>query len=363
MKNIKYLLLVFSIFLASCENQDWEFPDFEYQTVYFAHQYPVRTITLGDDIYDNSLDNEWKFKIMATTGGVYESGAVTIDIEVDNSLCEGLLFSENGDEVVAMPAEYYSLAANQIVIPKGELVGGVEVQLSEAFFADPLAIKNTYVVPLVMTGVSNADSILSGVPNAENGDRLDPADWSVAPKDYVLYAVKYINPWHGFYLRRGTDEITKNGVASSAVRHATYVEDDEVVNLNTLSFKEILFPMSYQSNAGNNLGINLKLSFDDAQKLTVSPEKADYQVNDSIRVYNIAASGTGSFIEKGEKKSWGNQDRDALYMNYEVSYEVEIQFPNAGLPNDIEQVSYSTTDTLVMRNRGVVMELFTPAKQ
>src|SRR5690606_2663070 len=151
MKKIKYVFLIFSVFFASCENQDWEFPDFEYQTVYFAHQYPVRTITLGDDIYDNSMDNEWKFSIMATTGGVYESGTVTIDVAVDNALCDGLLFSDNGDEVVAMPANYYTMASNQIVIPKGEIVGGVEVQLTEAFFADPLAIQNNYVIPVIMT--------------------------------------------------------------------------------------------------------------------------------------------------------------------------------------------------------------------
>lgn len=362
MKNILYAFLVGSVFLASCENQDWEFPDFEYQTVYFAHQYPVRTITLGDDIYDNSLDNQWKFQIMATTGGVYESGSVGIDIEVDNSLADGLVFG-NGDDIIAMPNEYYTLASNRIEIPKGKLVGGVEVQLTEAFFADPLSIQNTYVIPVVMTGVSNADSILSGVPVSDNPNRVDPGHWSVTPKDYVLYAVKYINPWDGFYLRRGQDDITRDGVASTVVRHETHVEDDQVVELNTVSFTDILFPLDYQSKGGQNLGVKIELSFDDDQKLTVAADELAYQVNDSIRVYNVAASGSGAFVVKGEKKSWGNQDRDALYLQYDVSYEVETKFPNAGLPDEIEQVSYNTTDTLVMRNRGVAMELFTPTKQ
>ncbi|UZH54483.1 DUF1735 domain-containing protein [Salinimicrobium tongyeongense] len=99
MKNITKitLFLFFSILFASCENEEWEFPDFEYQTVYFAHQYPVRTITLGEDIFDTSLDNEWKFQIMATTGGVYENPAdVTVDITVDNSLVDGLAFEGGG---------------------------------------------------------------------------------------------------------------------------------------------------------------------------------------------------------------------------------------------------------------------------
>lgn len=363
MKNIQYVFLIFAVFFASCKNQDWEFPDFDYQTVYFAHQYPVRTITLGEDLYDTSLDNEWKFQIMATTGGVYESGTVGIDIEVDNSLVNGLLFSNGGSNVVAMPSTYYTLASNQIVIPKGKLVGGVEVQLTEAFFADPLAIHNTYVIPVLMTGVTNADSILSGTPITDNPNRVDPSHWNIAPKDYVLYAVKYINPWHGFYLRRGSDEVIKNGVASSELRHKEFVEDDEVVKLTTTSLTGLIFPLSYKSKDGHDLGVKVALSLDEDNKFTVAPEALSYQVNDTIRVFNVEASGTGVFVEKGEKKSWGNQDRDAMYLQYQVKYEVEVKYPTEGLPDDIEQVSYSTTDTLVMRNRGVAMELFTPVKQ
>ena len=150
MKNIAYLfsVLLISIFFVSCENEDWEFPDFDYQTVYFAHQYPVRTITLGEDIFDTSLDNEWKFQIMATTGGIYENEQyVIIDITVDNTLVDGLAFS-NGGEIRAMPVNYYTLASDNIVIPKGIVTGGVEVQLTEASFANPLSIHRNYVIPV-----------------------------------------------------------------------------------------------------------------------------------------------------------------------------------------------------------------------
>lgn len=361
MKNINYLFLIIAMFFASCENQEWEFPDFEYQTVYFAHQYPVRTITLGDDIFDTSLDNEWKFKIMATTGGVYKNEKdIAVGVTVDNALVKDLLFEAGGNEILAMPDEYYSLASDKIIIPGGSLVGGVEVQLTEAFFADPLSIQKNYVIPMRMTYVEGADSILSGVGGNDGPRRGVSGDWAIQPKDFTFYAVKFINPWHGFYLRRGEDEITRDGVPSSVVRHAEFVEDDDVFELTTLSFNDLLFPLDYKSKEGHDLGVKIKLNFDDDQKATVSPEALSYQVNDSVRVYNVAASGTGSFVEKGEKKSWGNQDRDALYLEYDVSYEVEIKFPKAGLADDIEQVTYSTTDTLVMRNRGVVMETFSP---
>ena len=115
MKNNAYLFLILSVFFASCQNQEWEFPDFDSKTVYFAKQYPVRTKTLGEDIFDTSLDNEWKFKIMATTGGVYDNeNDVTIDITVDNSLVNGMVFEDNGEEIIAMPSNYYTLASDKI---------------------------------------------------------------------------------------------------------------------------------------------------------------------------------------------------------------------------------------------------------
>ena len=52
--------------LAACDNQNNEFDDFDYQTVYFANQYATRTVELGEDEFvDNSMDNEHKIKIKA----------------------------------------------------------------------------------------------------------------------------------------------------------------------------------------------------------------------------------------------------------------------------------------------------------
>ena len=48
--------------LASCHNQEQVFPDYDGGiTTYFAYQYPVRTIVLGDsETFDTSLDNQGK---------------------------------------------------------------------------------------------------------------------------------------------------------------------------------------------------------------------------------------------------------------------------------------------------------------
>ena len=62
MKLKKYIygvaLGALSLSFASCYNADKDFPDFEGgTTAYFAYQYPVRTLVLGNDIYDNTIDN------------------------------------------------------------------------------------------------------------------------------------------------------------------------------------------------------------------------------------------------------------------------------------------------------------------
>ena len=51
--------------ITSCENQDNEFPDYEGGTsVYFATQYPVRTLVMGEDEYDTTLDNAHNVRLM-----------------------------------------------------------------------------------------------------------------------------------------------------------------------------------------------------------------------------------------------------------------------------------------------------------
>lgn len=302
--------------LASCSNKDVEFADYKYQTVYFAYQYPVRTITFGEDIFSTELDNQGKCQIMAATGGVYASKKnVSIGISVDNSLLgSGLLFKLGGDDVVPMPANYYSLASNSIVIPEGGLSGGVEVQLTDAFFNDPKAIKNTYVIPLRMTTKTNADSILDG-------------------KNFTLYAIKYVNTWHGNYLRRGKDVVT-GSVNQTVTRHKQYVEDDEVCKLYTNTRKKIDFPVVFKDKNGVNVNCMLVLNFDDAGNCTITSGTSGF-----------TATGSGQFVKKGEKNSWGSKDRDALYLKYDVT---------------LTDMQVSSADTLVLRDRGVAMETFTP---
>ena len=334
------MFTILFITLTSCTNQDAEFDNFEFQSVYFAYQFPVRTITLGEDVFDTSLDNAHKCRIMATLGGVYSNDKdVSIDVEVANPLTTGMLFKAAGDNILPMPSNYYTLSSNKIVISKGQITGGVDVQLTDAFFADPLAIKNNYVIPLKMTNVVNADTILSGKALVANPNRAIAGDWAVVPKDFIFYAVKYVNPWDGFYLRRGKDVIVGNNGNTSLnktiVRHKTYVESDEVFKINTLSLTNIDFPIVYKDAAGNNINCKLILSFDTAGNCTVSSSSPG----------TYTATGTGKFVKRGEKNSWGSKDRDALYLSYKVG---------------LQDFNVTTNDTLVMRDRGVKVETFNP---
>lgn len=339
---MKKLIILAALFLGvgmtSCSNEDTDFDDFDYSTVYFAYQTPIRTLVLGEDIYDTTLDNAHKCKIMATTGGVYSNGKnIHIGITVDNSLCNNLMYDEE-KPVLAMPSNYYTLAANEIIIPKGDLMGGVEVQLTDAFFADAKSVETTYVIPVRMTQVQGVDSILSGKPNVPEANPLEVSDWETAPKNYILYAIKYINPWTGHYLRRGVDNIKGNNGDTSLdfqlVYHAAYVEKDEVCETFTESMTTISLPLSTKDKGGNKLDYTLLATFSaDGSCVINAPEDATYLV-----------SGTGSYVVDGD--AWGNAPKDALYLDYSI---------------DFGDATHACQDTLVIRDRGITMETFTPS--
>jgi hypothetical protein len=272
MKRAFLISFVLLSILTAC-NKKWEFPDYKYSTVYFPYQSPVRTLVLGEDVYDNSLDNQHKFLIMATMGGVYENKKdITLEVSVDNSLANNVKFNAaNGDSVVAMPDNYYFLPKDmKISIPSGKLMGGLEVQLTEAFFADPRAIKNTFVIPLKIKSAANVDSVLTGSSTLPAPDRRKAGDWGVVPKDYVLFGVKYINPYHGSYLRRGVDEVKGNNgnttLDTTVVYHNAYVEKDEVVSLFTKSLTQDSISLNSKNKGNINEPLKLVLNFDNSCK-------------------------------------------------------------------------------------------------
>lgn len=321
------LLLSFT----ACESSDNEFPDFDYQTVYFANQYALRTLELGEDMFvDNSIDNEHKIVINAAWGGGYTNREnIVIDYVVDESLCDGLYFKDTEIPVTPMPASYYQLASDKINIPSGSIMGGVEVQLTDAFFADEKSLSNNYVIPLRMTDVIGADSILQGEAAVTDPVLTNSGHWTVQPKNFVLYAVKYVNPQHGEYLRRGVDQAVINGVSSQIVRHQQYVEKDERVYVTTKSLTDNILSLSTNDAEGKLFNYEVRLSFADDGTCTVSSTSDD-----------LTVSGSGKFVKDGEKNSLGGKDRNAIYLDYTVDFKTK-------------NMQYATKDTLVLSTRGV----------
>ena len=366
MKLKKYIygvaLGALSLTFASCYNTEQEFPDFEGgTTAYFAYQFPVRTLVLGNDIYDNTLDNEHKCRIWSTMGGAYGGRNAHVDIVVDESLCENLWFVDDGGNpskpVLPMPTSYYNLLSN--VIPyNGDPRGYVEVQFTDAFFADAKAIENNYVIPLVMKSANGIDHILTGTPREGlSPSRTNTEDWDVLAKDYVLYCVKYMNPWQGKYIRRGVDNVTEKGVTKTIVRKDMslvnsdlehYKENpvnqyDEICGITTKSMTQSIFRVSFKT-SGASLSCDLILTFNGNQ-CTIS-------TNDE----NVTATGSGEFIAKGTERSeykdyqWGSNNgelvqRDILRLSYNVN------FSN----NDIQ---VATNDTLVVQTRESNQKVF-----
>ena len=197
------------------------------------------------------------------------------------------------------------------------------------------------MIPLVIKNQTGADRILSGKPIIE-GDtpqRPNSSYWDVKPMDYVLYCVKYINPYHAYYLRRGKDIVIENGVTTTEVRHKQYVENDEICSTITQSLNSVIFPLTtkYVDGTGTpqNLTCDLLLTFNEKGECTISSQTD-----------GVTAIGTGKYLKKSEKKAWGNKDRDGLYLDYKVDF------------GGVKQLQ--TTDTLVWQRRGVTSEEFTP---
>lgn len=346
MKKIFLLAIAGLISLAftSCKNGDVEYdnPDGK-ATVYFAYQNPVRTLVMGEDEYDTSLDNMHQCIINAAMGGTISGRNTTLEVMVDNNLTNNVYFDLAAPYAVKpMPRDYYILGDDnsdtQHITYQG-LKAGLKVTFTDKFFADPEAVNNTYVIPLVINRQVSGDpvTILTGTTlvEGETPQRTNYARWNVAPQDYVLYLVKYISKYDANYCRRGVDNVVTGGKSYNIVRHGASVEADEVIsNVTTVALNKINYPITVAIEGMDPLTCNLVVTFDDNGKVT----------NITSTTPDVTATGTGEYQDKGELKSWNNKDRDRLCLDYKIT------FPDATI---------ETKDTLVWQGRGVMTEEFT----
>ena len=287
-------LLALMASFTACENGDQAFDDYEGgTTAYFAYQSPVRTIVLGDDEYDTTLDKAHKLKILATFGGSYNGRNATVNVAVDNSLCDNLTFAD-GTPVKAMPKEYYQLSTTAFNF-NGGMQGGTEVQLTDDFFKDPDAVKNTYVIPLVMQNQTGFDRIATGtLKEGKTGSRTNASIWETAPRDYVMYCVKYQNKYSGWWL-------TNHNTSTENIEKASQVQ------ITTRTLNSSVYTVEFQEGS-KILKADLLLTFDDKENCTITS-----------LTEGVKATGSGSWADNGIH-SWNNKDRDLMELNAEITF-------------------------------------------
>lgn len=305
-------ILITGIVAFGCSNMDIEFDDFEYQSIFFPYQTPVRTIILGDEsIGDNSIDLEHAFSIGISMGGAYENKKNRIvSVEYAPELGQNIKYINNKDTLglEVLPAAYYEAVFDQIIIPSGEFSGKMRVDLKDAFFNDPLSATTHYVIPTRITD-AGTDTILSGSPNGfvVNPDPRIAEDWDIVPKNYTLFGIKYINETHGMYLLRGSR------INSSTGEEVTYSErflvDNNMTKLTTKSLTENIMDVVGGSFTGNFYRILLTFNKDN-KTVTVS----------SVDATTTVVSGTGVYYTKddSEAESFNGFKHRTVYLDYTI---------------------------------------------
>lgn len=364
--SIFVLVLVF----MACENQPTVFDDFGSTSVFFPYQTPARTLVLGDyDLGFNDNDNNGRFEIGVVMSGVYENTKDrTIHFELAPELINATTLGVDTVNVKMLPASYYTIEKQSpVVIPAGSVNGRIPIQLSDAFFDDPLSFANFgdvhYVIPLKITNYEQIDSLLVGVPIVDNPIKIKDEDWQNLPKDYTLFGIKFMNKYSGKHLRRGENVITgtkdsvnvKSGnsvitpVNEKAVYRAEYIVKDEVTSLLTSGKNQVT--NTYRINRGSipsddDLSINIQ--FADNGDITVSPVEGS----------NQTVVGTGKWVADADE--WGGKKRNTIYLDYQFNESTVVEIKKRGKVTDRITVDllHNVKDTLVMRDRDVKFEEF-----
>jgi hypothetical protein len=343
-KTNKAIMLLFAVLaIFSCENQPIEFDDFGVTACYFPYQSPARTIILGK--YDegfNDNDNLHQFEIGVIMSGVYQNNEDRkVFFELDTALLSNVANSKY------LPSDQYTIeTASPVIIPKGDTKGRILVKLTDAFFNDPNNASDFYkatgvvcnhAIPLKITAVEGLDTILVGEAVVDNPNRIVATDWKFLPKDYTLFGVKYINKYHGYYLRRGADKLidaTTNEVKGTKIYRNQLVERNEVAKVQTLDMDKVTIPniiRRYNAPDGGPLVLRVEFATD----------------NTCIVYHNVTNDqiGSGKLVENGDV--WGGKTRDVIYLDYAYT---------DGPRNEKHEVK----DTMVIRDRGVGFELLIP---
>jgi len=340
MKKVLFYIILIIGLMAACENQPVSVEDYAIKTVYFPYQTPIRTLSLGEDRIDNTLDKEGKFDIGISIGGMYEQKWTwTADYAPDNTLLTDVYTATTPPvKILALPSQYYTLSpATTVTIPKGSYNGLIRVQLTDAFFDDTLSLTGLYVIPLKLTDTS-ADSILEGKAAVSNPDIRNKSHWesNKSPKNWTMFGIKYVNPYHGTYLHRGLNIVkdTLTGTPIDTVYFRTkYVENNILIKLTSIGRKKV-FTNGLANKTGGNYTMTLEFANDKGNSgaVTITPRAGSA----------FTVTGSGQYVQKSASpEGWIGLPFQCMYLSYSWKEGANL--------NEVK-------DTLVFRDRGLVFQ-------
>jgi hypothetical protein len=338
MNTMKKIFIILSLIAAivSCSNEDIVFDDFDFQTVYFPYQTPIRTLMMGETLGDNSIDLEHAFSVGVAIGGIYENTKDRlVTLEYAPELAQNII--SDGDTLMLLPEEYYEASFGKVTIHAGEYAAKVRVNLTDEFFQDPQAVRLKYVLPLRITD-AGGDSILSGLPNIlfDTHDVRVSDHWDIKPKNYTLFGIKYINAYHGLFLLRGQTIIEEAGLEDEVISYSEpYLIDNGQVELTTLSLNESVLPKLAGSRTGDQDKVKLSFNTSDG---TVKVEQLD---ETTVEILN----GSGLFFlpEDAGSESYNGKNHTTIYLNYSFTDGTK---------------TYTSKDSLVFIDNNMTFEEF-----
>lgn len=360
LKSILYTVAMAApaMLMSSCENQDITFPDYQNGvSVYFPYQTPVRTIVLGTDEYDTTLNKAHKCIIKSTMGGAYTGKNISVATKLAPELCDNIYFDEEfASPVKVMPESYYNLSGLSLDY-KGTFNGEIEVSLTDAFFADPKSVENTYVIPLMMTSVtSGSANILTGKASTEGSNPAvtNSAAWDELPMNYVLYCVKYKSKFDAAFVRCGDYTLDSNAAVqipseddAKFVGHFDPVTDGIECATETKSLTSVKYAVTHEvpyTVKEDGKSVEKIQHFEADLLLSFSSESDNSDCVVTSLTDGVKVSGTGKYVKDGAKKAWGDKDRDQITLEYTIEQDGH---------------KLKCSESLVWTHSGVVKEEFT----
>jgi hypothetical protein len=240
------ILFFFSVIMASC--YDDYIKDYNYTSVYFPFQANVRTFVVGEGM---------NIKVGVVLGGVMENlKDRQVDFTLDNSLISskdvlgamnnGLPYVRDGvaglTALDPLPSSYYTISdPSKMIVKAGMHTGTVTIKAdSAAFLADPNTLKAQYVLPFLITGTSNIDSITTS-------------------KNYAVVGLRYENMLFGNWYHGGVTAVKDaagNVVSTTNYFTAIPQADNLVWKLKTVA------PNALETNGISNKPGSFRITLD-----------------------------------------------------------------------------------------------------